>query len=140
MGTLYGVRVEVGSRVEPKGGQSIPLGMVYARGMHSTQLLLSAAQKWQLGFWSFIICSNCICMQLFLVPYRFSVFHCWRCLSSCKCCSKESQVPGCRPLQNNSIRESILACSFQGKKSAFPFKQRKGMKATEIKFFLRMLD
>lgn len=139
MGTLYGVRVEVGSRVEPKGGQSIPLGMVYARGMHSTQLLLSAAQKWQLGFWSFIICSNCICMQLFLVPYRFSVFHCWRCLSSCKCCSR---VPGPR-LQTFTKQQHQgihLGLQLLGKKSAFPFKQRKGMKATEIKFFLRMLD
>ena len=43
-----------------------------------------------------ISCPNCPCMQLFLVPYSFFAFCCWRKhLSRCKhCCSKGSQVPG----------------------------------------------
>ena len=37
-------------------------------------LLLPVPQNWQLGFWSFcilwfIICSNCTCSLLLLVPY-----------------------------------------------------------------------
>ena len=34
------------------------------------------------GFWSlgisFIMCPNCTCSQLLLVPYSFFVFCCWR--------------------------------------------------------------
>ena len=55
------------------------------------------APKWLLGFGSFciflsIICSNCVCMQLFVVLYNFFVFYCLRLLSGCKYCSKGSQV------------------------------------------------
>ena len=58
-------------------------------------------------FWSFcillsIICPNCTCMQLFLVPYSFFVFCCLRRrLSRCKNCSKGSQVPGPSLSQND---------------------------------------
>ena len=66
-----------------------------------TLILLPAPQKWQLGFWSlciwlFMIRPNCACTQLFLVPYSFFVFCCWRRrLSRCKHYSKGSQVPAC---------------------------------------------
>ena len=75
--------------------------------MPSTLLLLSALPKRRLGFFGFfciflpIICPNCACPRLFLVPYCFFVFCCWRCLSKCKhCshCSKGSQVPACLSL------------------------------------------
>ena len=52
-------------------------------------------------FWSFciflsIICTNCTYMQLFLVPYDFFVFCCWKShLPRCKRCSKGFQVPAC---------------------------------------------
>ena len=51
-------------------------------------------------FWSFcillsLICTNCTCTQLFLVPYNLFVFCCLRRhLSSYKHCSKGVQVPG----------------------------------------------
>ena len=56
------------------------------------------------GIWVFglfcillsIICPNCACTQLFLVPSSFFVFCCWRrCLSKCKHCSKWPQVQSC---------------------------------------------
>ena len=68
--------------------------------MRSTLLLILTPQKRQLCFGSFcillfIICPNCTCMQLFLVPSNFFVF-CYlrKCLSTCKHCSKCFQVPG----------------------------------------------
>ena len=67
-------------------------------------LLLPALQKWQMGFWSFcillsIICPNCACIHLILVPYSFFEFCCSRRrLSSCKHCSKGSQFPACLTL------------------------------------------
>ena len=74
--------------------------------MRSALLLLPALQKWQLDFWSFciflsIICPNCACTQLFLVPYGFFVF-CFsrRRLSRCKHCSRGSQVPAGLSLAN----------------------------------------
>ena len=65
----------------------------------NTLLLPPALQKWQLEgvFLVFlsIICPNCACTQLFLVPYSFFVFCCSkRRLSRCRHCSKVSQVPG----------------------------------------------
>ena len=62
------------------------------------------------GFWSFciflfIICPNCPCMKLFLVPCSFFVFCCWRRgLSRCKHCSKGSQVPACLKISFSSSR------------------------------------
>ena len=90
--------------VQPEGGLGgfpTPLVVLGVRGMPSTLLLLPVLQKWQVGFfWSFcillsIICPNCQCMQLFLVPYCFFVF-CFsrRCLSRCKHCGKGSRVSG----------------------------------------------
>ena len=69
-----------------------PFGWYWVQGgMHSTLILLPipcffpVLQKWQLGFWSFcinislsIIFPNCTRMQLFLAPYSFFVFCCWR--------------------------------------------------------------
>ena len=56
------------------------------------------------GSWAFLVFlylvvhnlpQMCACTQLFLVPYSFFVFSCWRRrLSRCKPCSKGSQVPG----------------------------------------------
>ena len=56
-------------------------GSVECRGMLSTLLLLQALQKRQLGFLVSLyllsrVCANCICMQLFLVPYSSLVFCC----------------------------------------------------------------
>ena len=76
-----------------------PLVVVCVGGMLSTPFLLPAVQKWQLSFWSFcilltIICPNCTCTQLFLVPYSLFVFCCPRRHSSrCKHRSKGSQLP-----------------------------------------------
>ena len=74
--------------------------------MCSALLWLPALQKlrqeWPFGFfWSFciflsIICTNCTYMQLFLVPYDFFIFCCWkRHLSRCKHCGKAFQIPAC---------------------------------------------
>ena len=72
--------------------------MLCARFMLRILILFLAPHKWQLGFWSFcillfIICPKGTCRQLFLVPYDFFVFCCWRRWSwRCKHCSKVSQV------------------------------------------------
>ena len=52
------------------------------------------------GFWPFcilfILCPSRACVQLFLVPYSFFIFHCSRrYLSRRKHCSNGSQVPTC---------------------------------------------
>ena len=76
-----------------------PLVVVCVGGMLRTLFLLPAIQKWQLSFWSFcilltIICPNCTCTQLFLVPYSLFVFCCSRRHSSrCRHHSKGSQLP-----------------------------------------------
>ena len=83
-GSLYGVRVGVGSGIGPEGGSGIlPILLVVlcAGNMHSTLLLLLALKKWQLGFWSFcillsIICPNCSRMWLFFFPC-FLYFVAW---------------------------------------------------------------
>ena len=56
-------------------------GSVACGGILSTVLLLQALQKRQLGFLVSLyllsrICADCICMQLFLVPYSSLVFCC----------------------------------------------------------------
>ena len=108
-GSLCGVRVGVYPEVRLEGWRrwsAPPFGGVESRGhvqdpafAPNTLLLLPALPKWPLGFWSFcilsIICPNCACTQLFLVPYGFFVFCCLRrCLFGCKHCSKGSQIPG----------------------------------------------
>ena len=55
--------------------------MPYSAIVCNILLLLWIPQKWQLGFWPFcillfIICPNCPCTQLFLVPYSCFVFCC----------------------------------------------------------------
>ena len=112
------------------GGFAHPLGGAVCRGpaqypafAPDTLFLLPAPQKCQLCFWSlcillFIICPNCACTQLFLVPYSFFVFCCLRrrvfgrkqCskgpqVTAClKRCSKGFQVPGPRLSQEESQR------------------------------------
>ena len=77
-------------------------------GVFNTMLLLPTFQKWQLGFCCFcilfIICPNCECMQLFLVPYSF--FCCSRrLLSRCRHCSKGSQVLSPSLSQRGLVKE-----------------------------------
>lgn len=80
------------------GGLHIPLGVLCARGMHSTLLLLWTPQKWHLSFGRFVsFCSKftptTAGTQLFLVLYNFFVFCCSRrYLSRCNHCSKRSQL------------------------------------------------
>ena len=99
---------------EVTGSLPTPLLVVFAGGTLSTLLLLPTpyffSQIFRNGNWVFlllfvclfvlyllsIICSNCTCTRLFLVPCSFSVFCCWRRgLSRSKHCSKGSQVPTC---------------------------------------------
>ena len=112
-GSLYGVRVGVRPWVRLEGWLRCfahSFGGVEYRGMHSTLLLLPALQIQQLGFVSLcillsIICPNCACTQLFLVPYNFFVFCCSRRhLSRCKHCSKRSQVPACHRIRQIYLR------------------------------------
>ena len=87
-----------------------PFGGVECRGhaqcpAFAPDPLLLCSWLFRSGSWIFfflvfsiflsIICPNCTCMQLFLVPYNFFVFCCSRRgLSRCKPRSKGSQVPG----------------------------------------------
>ena len=76
------------------GDLSAFLVVLCAGIMHGILLLLLSPQTWWLGFdlfriLLFIICLNCTHVQLFLVPYNFFIFCCWkRCLSMCKDCSR----------------------------------------------------
>ena len=81
------------------GGLLNPLVGLSAGSMHRTLFFLSSLQKWQLRFLVFLyllsrICPNCQgFMQLFLVPYSYFVFYCWRRgVSRCMHCRKGSQV------------------------------------------------
>ena len=80
-------------------------------------VLLLALQNWWLGFQSLCIllsriCPNCTFTQLFLVPYRFFVFCCWRRhLSRCKPCSRGSQVPACLTGTTKPAPTSRSLCS-----------------------------
>ena len=109
----YGVRVEAGLGVPPKGWLrwlAHTFGGVECRGHVEVPCFCSrhpvfCSGLFRSGSWSFcsfcilfsIICPNCPCTQLFLVPYSFFTFCCWRrCLSKCKHYSKDSQVKGPR--------------------------------------------
>ena len=102
--------------VRPEGwlsGLPTPLVVLSAGGMRSTLLLLLTpyfcswlfrSGSWGFFFWSFcvlsIICPICTCRQLFLVPYSFFVFCCWRRhLPRFRHCSKGSRVPACLKLR-----------------------------------------
>ena len=82
------------------GGLPTPLVVMCAGGVLSALLLLQALHKWKLGFLVFLYLTvhnlpQLLYTQLFLVPYSFFVFRCWRRpLSSCKDCNKESQISG----------------------------------------------
>ena len=58
----------------------------------------------------FIICPNFACIQLFLFPYSFFAFCCWRRhLSRYKHCSKGTLVPASlKNIQFNSVTQSFL--------------------------------
>ena len=69
----------------------------------NTLLLLLALQKWHLGFFIcmyllFIICPNCACRQLVLVPYSISVFCCSRkSVFRCKHRALQQRLPSPSP-------------------------------------------
>ena len=111
--SLYAVKVKVKVRwgigleewfrwfSHPLGG-SVWRGQVqYPAFAPKSLLLLVALQKLQLGplvclYLLSRICPNWASTQLFLVPYSFFVFCCWRTgLSRCTHCSKRSQVLVC---------------------------------------------
>ena len=110
-GSLYGVRVGLCPGVgpegrlrcfaHPSGGVECRVHAQYLAFAPCTQFLLLALQKWQLGFFCLLyllsrICPTWSCTQLFLVPYSFFVFCCWRRgVSRCKHSSKGSQVTTC---------------------------------------------
>ena len=50
------------------------------------------------------ICPNCTCTQLFLVPYSFFVFCCWRRgVSRCKHCSSAAKRPMSQPVSKDTL-------------------------------------
>ena len=115
-GSLYGVRVGVYSGVGLEGRlrcSAHPSSGVHAAGMHSTLLLFLipcfCSRLFKGGssvFESFCIflrriCPNCACTELFLVPYSFFVFCCWRRgLSRCKHCSTAAKGPRSQPVSD----------------------------------------
>ena len=78
------------------------LGGTECRGQCTVPCFHSCPQLFTSGTWVLglcillsIICPNCSCKQLFLIPDSSFVFCCWRRrLSRCEHCSKGSQVPG----------------------------------------------
>ena len=78
--------------------------------MSSTLLLLPTLRKWQLGF-SYLVVHDLpqlACMQLFLVPYSFFVFCCWRRRASrYKQCCKGSWVPACPTSKASSVAVAV---------------------------------
>ena len=69
------------------------------------------------GFWSFRILLFIIshsCVRLFLVPYSFFVFCCWRRgVSRCKPCRKGSRVPARLKCNSHSFRKRHHGCCIQ---------------------------
>ena len=106
---------EVRCFADPVGG-AVCKGLVqYPLFAFNTLFLLRALQRWQLGFWSFHILLSIdlpqlASMQLFLVPYSFFVFCCWRRrVSRYKQCCKGSWVPAC--LTSKAASFSCGCCS-----------------------------
>lgn len=95
------------------GGVPTPLVVLCARCMGNTLLLLRTPQKWQLDFLVFLylLVPNLpqACRAVFLVPYSLFVSCCWRrWLSSCRHCSKASQVPAwLRSIQLNFVHHNM---------------------------------
>ena len=97
----YGVRVGAGPGVGPEGWlrcSAHPFGGSVCRGQAQYPAFAPGSSEVAVEFfWSFciflsIICINCTCMQLFLIPSSFFVFCCLRRrLSRCKHYSKGSQ-------------------------------------------------
>ena len=117
VGTSLGIRL-YGWLGRCMGDLSGPLMVLGSGIMCNKLLLLSTTQKWLLDFWSLcifllIICPNCPCMQLFLVPYTFSFCCLRRHLSRWKHCSKRD--PGSGPSLPHSPL-GILHPSFLGVK------------------------
>ena len=106
-GSFYGVRE---SRSQARGRRGC------AGGMRRALCLLLAPQKAQLGFFlgegTFlpIICPNCACMQLFLVPYSFFVFCSSRDVcsgASAAATAAGSQVPACLRACHQTLESRI---------------------------------
>ena len=88
-----------------------PSGGVVCRGHALYPAFAPGSSEMAVGFFGLLyllsrICPNCACRQLFLVPYSFLVFCCWRRgVSRCQHCSKGSQVPaGLKPKQLSTKR------------------------------------
>ena len=121
-GSLHKVRVWAGPGAGLEGGHPFDGGERQGHAQCPTiapdcPVLLLALQNWWLGFQSLCIllsriCPNCTFTQLFLVPYRFFVFCCWRRhLSRCKPCSRGSQVPACLTGTTKPAPTSRSLCS-----------------------------
>ena len=110
--SLYGVRVRMcpGVGLGRLGVLPTSLVVLCARGLCSTLFLpltpyfcsgLFRSGSWV--FWSLciflsIICPNCTCIQLFLVPYSFFVFRYLKCLSRYKHWSILAKGPRYQPI------------------------------------------
>ena len=111
---LYGVRVGVCPGVRAEGwlrcfAHPLEGGVCRAHAQYPAftpdmLFLLPGSSKLAVGFFGLFvsfryrICPNCSCTQLFLVPYSFFVFCCWRRgVSRCKHCSKGAHVPAKGP-------------------------------------------
>ena len=87
-----------------------PLVVLISEGMNNTLLLLptpgfllQVLRKWQLVFLVCLyllprICPNYTCMQLFLVPYSFFAFCCWRFAEVQALHHLQQRVPDPRPV------------------------------------------
>lgn len=83
------------------GGLPTPSVVLHVGGMQTLLLLpthcfVPRPSEGVVGFLAFlyllfIICTNCSCTQLFLVPYNFFVLRCWRRWSQVPACLKSSQ-------------------------------------------------
>ena len=103
----------------PFGGVCRGHGVVkkYPAFAPDTLFLPLALQKWQLGFWSFcillsIICPNCACTHLFLVPHSFFVFCCSRIV---QVQALQQRVPAClRSTKQNKTNHPIDGGDLKG--------------------------
>ena len=102
-GSLNGVRLGLDWWVRPEGWLRGAAPCLHLRGAVCRDRARDPAfapgtLEVAVGFWPFgalfVICPNCPRVRLFLVPYSFFVFCCWkRCLSRCKHCSKGAHAP-----------------------------------------------
>ena len=129
-GSLYGVRIGVCPGVRPEGCLRCfahPFDGVEVQGVCAAPCFCSwhrvfRSRLFRSGswvFWSFcillsIICPNCTCTQLFLVPYSFFVFCCSRRgVSSCKYCSTATKGPRSQPVSGRAGDKTIFLHSIR---------------------------